>query len=71
MNAKAWWKSRTIWVNALMGALALAESQLQMLQPLVPFNVYGALAFGLPIVNLVLRTITTVPVASRDGEPWP
>lgn len=71
MNAKAWYKSRTIWCNALIAALALAESQLDILQPLLPFNVYGGLAFALPIVNVVLRTVTTVPVAARDGEPWP
>jgi hypothetical protein len=71
-HAKPWWTSRTLIFNALALALLMAESQLQMLQPVLPVNAYAVAAFALPIVNLVLRTITTTSIALPDlSEPKP
>ena len=61
-ETKPWWLSRTLIVNALLLSLAAAESQLQVLQPLLPVNVYALLAFVLPIVNAALRVVTTQPL---------
>lgn len=57
--AKKWWTSRTLWVNALVLALAAAEAQLNVVQPLLPLNVYQLVAFGLPVLNAVLRFLTS------------
>ncbi len=57
-DAKPWWKSRTLIVNALVMALATAESQLNFLQPLLPMSVWQLVAFVLPVVNTALRVIT-------------
>lgn len=65
---KAWWKSRTLLVNAAVLMLAAAETQLQVLQPLLPVNVYSLIAFGLPVANALLRVITVQPLARRQGQ---
>jgi len=61
---KPWWRSRTLIVNAVALALAGIESQLGALQPLLPVNVYAAIAVALPVVNMLLRGVTWQPIAS-------
>lgn len=73
--AKPWWHSRTLWLNAVALALAAAESQLQLLQPLLPVNVFALVAFVLPVANAALRFVTTqgvavsAPKAPEGGQP--
>ena len=59
MEQKAWWKSRTLWVNAVAAMLIALEAGTGILQPLLPINLYTVLAVGLPIINALLRVITT------------
>ena len=59
MEQKVWWKSRTLWVNAVAAMLVALEAGTGILQPLLPVNLYTALAVGLPIINALLRVITT------------
>lgn len=59
---KPWWQSRTLLVNAVALAMVGIESQLQVLQPLLPANVYALAAVALPVVNMLLRTITVQPL---------
>ena len=59
MEQKAWWKSRTLWVNAVAAMLVALEAGTGILQPLLPVNLYTVLAVGLPIINALLRVITT------------
>lgn len=61
---KAWWRSRTLLINGVVLVLAAAEAQLQLLQPLLPVDIYSLVAFGLPVVNALLRVITVQPLAS-------
>lgn len=56
---KPWWLSKTLLVNALVGGLLLAESNISSLQGLLPANTYQIAAFALPIVNMMLRVYTT------------
>lgn len=58
-DAKPWYLSKTLIVNALVMALATAESQLNILQPLLPVSVWQLVAFLLPVVNAALRVVTT------------
>lgn len=60
--AKPWWKSRTLWLNAAVLAFAALEAGLQVLQPLLPVNVFTLVALVLPVLNMVLRTVTTTAV---------
>jgi hypothetical protein len=62
MDTKHWSESKTIVINAVVLGLAAAESKLDFLQPLLPVNVYAVFAFALPVINTVLRTLTTTGV---------
>lgn len=64
-ESKPWWRSKTIIVNALVAALAVLEVKTGLLQPLLPVNFYTALAVGLPMINAVLRIVTTQALALK------
>lgn len=59
---KPWWKSKTLWFNAVVLMLAAAESQLNVLQGALPGGLFAWLAFVLPVVNAALRFITSTGV---------
>ncbi len=64
---KVWWKSKTIWINAIAATLVAAESVTGAMQPLISVNFYAVMAVFLPIINAFLRTITTDALtASKD-----
>lgn len=58
-EAKPWYQSKTIVINTVAAALVALEAGTGMLQPHLTVNFYTALAVGLPIVNAMLRVITT------------
>jgi hypothetical protein len=62
VTSKPWWRSKTIQFNALaivlLAALEMAGQNVQLLQPLLSPKAYAAVAFALPIVNIVLRKLT-------------
>lgn len=58
-ETKPWWRSKTIVVNALVAALVALEAGTGLLRPLLPVNFYTVVAVGLPIINAMLRVITT------------
>lgn len=58
-NCKPLWHSRTIWVNVLAAGLLALEASTGLLQPLLPVNLYTAIAVGLPVINAMLRIVTS------------
>ena len=56
---KAWWKSKTLWVNIIVAVLASLEATTGLLRPYLPEHWYVAVAVGLPVINVVLRIVTT------------
>lgn len=56
---KAWYQSKTLWVNIIVAALAALEAGTGVLQPFLPANFYAIVAVGLPVVNAILRIVTT------------
>jgi hypothetical protein len=56
---KPWYQSKTLWVNIVVAALAALEAGTGLLQPYLPANFYVLVAVGLPVVNAVLRIVTT------------
>ena len=56
---KPWKKSKMLWLNGVVAALAAFELVFGLLQPFLPVNVFVAIAVGLPVVNSVLRVVTT------------
>lgn len=69
MSTKCWYHSRTLWFNAIVLMLAAAETQLQVLQAVLPGGLYAWLAFVLPIGNAALRFITTTAITVKKDLP--
>lgn len=64
-DKKPFWQSRTLLINAFAAALVALEAGTGMLQPFLPINFYTALAVGLPVINAVLRVVTTQGVTLK------
>lgn len=56
---KPWWQSKTLWFNAIVGALGAAEASAGLIQPYVAGNVYGWGLLVLTVGNNVLRFVST------------
>ena len=56
---KSWWQSKTLWINAIVASLVALEGTTGFLQPQLPVNLYAAVAVSLPILNVILRVLTT------------
>lgn len=62
---KWWLKSKTILLNVLAALLALLvalEPSLPMLQAALPPERYAWVAFGVSVLTIILRFVTTKPV---------
>lgn len=59
---KPWFESRTLWLNALAAGLLTLEASTGALQPLLPVNVYAAVAIALPVLNAMLRVMTSTRI---------
>lgn len=59
MNKKRWFTSKTLLFNACAAGLMALEASSGLLQPLLPVNIYTAFAVLLPVVNAVLRVLTS------------
>lgn len=65
MPKKRWWRSRTLQVNAAVAALVALEAGTGLLQPVLPVNFYTVVAVGLPVINAVLRVVTSQALTGR------
>lgn len=57
--AKPWWKSKTLWFNAIIAGLTALEASANLIQPYLPGNVYGYGLMLLAVGNGALRIVTT------------
>ena len=60
---KNWYQSKTMWFNIISAVLVVLEAQIGVLTPLLPSDVAPWVLLGIPIINVVLRVITTQPIA--------
>jgi len=65
---KKWYQSKTIVVNAIVAALVALEAGTGLLQQFLPANFYAMVAVGLPVVNAILRVVTSQPIAGRGDQ---
>jgi len=63
---KAWWKSKTLWFNAIVGVLAAVEANAHLVQAYVPGSIYGWGMLLLTSGNSVLRLVTAQGVGLTD-----
>ncbi len=62
---KAWWRSKTLWINIVAGGVLLLQTQTGFaIDPEVQAGI-------LALVNLVLRLITKEPVGLKDETAGP
>ena len=64
---KAWYKSKTLWVNLVAAMLMALEAGTGLLKPYMAEAFWVAMAVGLPVVNAVLRIITTQALGKTDA----
>lgn len=57
--------SKTMMFNIVSALLITLEGMTGMLQPLLPVNFYTAMCIALPLVNAMLRVITTQPLGEK------
>ena len=65
---KKWYKSKTLIVNAVVAGLVALEAVTGFLKPYVGDAFYTIIAVALPVINAMLRVITTEPVKFRGGK---
>lgn len=58
-------RSRTIWFNAVVAALAALEGVFGILQPFIPGNVFAWVTVVLTVGNTFFRVITTTAMADK------
>lgn len=66
---KHWWQSKTLWINGIIATLLLAEANIASLQGLLPEWAHQSLMFGLPIVNMWLRAVTSQGLSFKPQMP--
>ncbi|MBM4301636.1 MAG: hypothetical protein FJ121_08915 [Deltaproteobacteria bacterium] len=68
MDKKAWYRSKTLWINLVAGVALVAQSRFGFV---IDAEVQGGI---LTVINLVLRLITKEPVGLKDEQapsPFP
>jgi hypothetical protein len=68
MKTKPWWQSKTLIVNAIAAGLVTLEAGTGLLQPHLPVNLYTAIAVALPIINAMLRVVTSQALTSGGND---
>lgn len=59
---KQWWKSKTLWLNAVLAATTVAEAHLGLLQAQFGNTAYFGLLSIAAFLNAALRFVTSQPI---------
>ena len=59
------WKSRTVWATGLLTALAAIQLNLTMLEPVMSSQLYAWVNFGMAMLLMWLRFVTTKPLDEK------
>lgn len=62
---KPWYCSKTIVLNAIIAGLSAFEAGTHAMREYLPEQWWVMVAIGLPVINVMLRVITTGPVAFK------
>jgi len=58
-DKKPFWQSKTLILNMIAAMLIAFEGSSGILQPYLTVNFYTAVAVTLPVINALLRVVTT------------
>ena len=64
METKAWYKSKTIWFNLLLGAIGVLEASTGALKPFLGEH-YGLTVMSISMVGMALRTVSTATLGKK------
>jgi hypothetical protein len=56
---KPWYTSRTFWLNLTVLGIGAAADNVAQLNGLLPVSIFKIVSFGLPVLNIGMRFITT------------
>lgn len=59
---KKWYKSKTLWFNAVVAGLAALEASASVLSAVLPGNIYAWFTTALTVGNAILRVISTAQI---------
>lgn len=59
---KRWYQSKIVILNLLVAIFASLEASTGILKPVLPEEWFTVVAVTLPILNIILRFVTTQPV---------
>lgn len=62
---KPWWKSKTLWFNALLSLLTVVEQYAAILKPALGESSTAILLFAATAGNAYLRAITTQAISVK------
>lgn len=65
-QAKPFWQSKTVWINAVAIFAAILEST--EIVDLIPADWQAAIPALLAVANIILRTVTHQPVSVRSEQ---
>jgi len=68
---KPWYKSKTVWFNILTIGGALLDATMGLIPTLssvIAPHIFPWIMFGVGVVNMVLRTITTGPIDWTEAQ---
>lgn len=60
-----WFKSRTLWFNTIVAVLGIIELNFSVLQSYLGDH-YGLAFMIIAVINVILRTITTQPIKTKE-----
>lgn len=64
-KTKLWWKSKTLWFNAITACLVSLEATTDYIKPYLPDHWYVAVIIALPMINILLRLISTATLIKK------
>lgn len=59
MKTKKWWQSTTVWLNVAACGVAVITGNVETIAGVASPQVVQALTLGLPIANILIRTLKT------------
>ena len=69
MDAKPWYRSKTLWFNVACALAAALEANTGLLRPYVSESLYTVfVVFFLPVGNVVLRLVTTQALSAGSNS---
>lgn len=64
-RGKKWWKSKTLWLNALLAAGTVIEANVGLLQAKLGPSYYLGVVGFCAAANAVLRVVTSEPLEGK------